>query len=497
MRPERAARELHDALVHRGLRRENPASGAIRYAGRLRAAGRDVEVALEIPSLDFAPMPKVLLLARERDVPGAAAHIGFDDAVCYAAEGSVVLDRYDPGGAALLVLELASRTLADILEGRADADIGDEFPQHWHGAALHVALPPDAPEGPATVCTVPRPAGEGLDVLTRDGAGLEPFPAEARAGARASARRAHLFRTRERLSFPPRSRAPTTFAQLLAWAGWLEPGLDRRLLAAAQASFRGIPSLHVAGPNGCVGADLVVPSLILRSIQRPAFHARVMDTHRDRIGLLRWSGLRMDTEFMFDRNLGGAPGFAGRNIVLVGCGTIGGLLAKFLGQSGAGHRRRLSLVDPDKLAPGNVGRHWLGPRHVGAPKAEGCRDEIKAAFPRSDVRAHACSILEKLSLVASADLVVDATGEEAAAIALNQRLVDRRPSGPAAVHVWLAGNGAAAPVIAAGLALKVCLDWAGGNPHPAMRTIRIDAATAPVADCDPRAEAGCPACRGA
>lgn len=157
-------------------------------------------------------------------------------------------------------------------------------------------------------------------------------------------------------------------------------------------------------------------------------------------------------------------------------------------------------------------------------------------------------------MLASADLVVDATGEEAVSIALNQRLVDRRPSGPAAVHVWLAGNGAAAqclfvdhkgegaclkclrpagaaatrpdwplapgaglreapaacgeaafvpygvaaPAIAAGLALKVCLDRAGGNTHPAMRTIRIDAAaTAPVADCDPRAEAGCPACRGA
>ncbi|WP_343896613.1 ThiF family adenylyltransferase [Craurococcus roseus] len=190
--------------------------------------------------------------------------------------------------------------------------------------------------------------------------------------------------------------------------------------------------------------------MILRSIQRPAFHARVMDTHRDRIGLLRWSGLRMDTEFMFDRDLGGAPGFAARNIALVGCGTIGGHLAKFLGQSGAGHRGRLSLVDPEKLAPGNIGRHWLGPRHVGAPKAEACRDEIKAAFPHSDVRAHACSILEKLLLLASADLVVDATGEEAVSIALNQRLVDRRPSGPAAVHVWLAGNGAAAQCLFVG-----------------------------------------------
>ena len=148
---------------------------------------------------------------------------------------------------------------------------------------------------------------------------------------------------------------------------------------------------------------------------------------------------------------------------------------------------------------------------------------------------------------------MDATGEEAVSIALNQRLVDRRPSGPAAVHVWLVGNGAAAqclfvdhkgegaclkcfrpagaatrphwplapgtglseapaacgeaafipygvaaPAIAAGLALKVCLDWARGDAHPAMRTIRVDAAaTVPVSDCSPRAAAGCAACRGA
>lgn len=138
-------------------------------------------------------------------------------------------------------------------------------------------------------------------------------------------------------------------------------------------------------------------------------------------------------------------------------------------------------------------------------------------------------------------------------MALNQRLVDRRPSGPAAIHVWLVGNGAAAqclfvghkgggaclkclraaaaaakphwplapgaglreapaacgeaafvpygvaaPAIAAGLALKVSLDWAVGRTHPAMRTISVDgAATVPIADCSPQAEAGCPACRGA
>ena len=51
-----------------------------------------------------------------------------------------------------------------------------------------------------------------------------------------------------------------------------------------------------------------------------------------------------------------------------------------------------------------------------------------------------------LRALASYDLVVDATGEESLSLALNHGFVARRKEGtraPAAIYVWLFGNGVA------------------------------------------------------
>lgn len=146
---------------------------------------------------------------------------------------------------------------------------------------------------------------------------------------------------------------------------------------------------------------------------------------------------------------------------------------------------------------------------------------------------------------------MDVTGEEAVSLALNEALVRRRPNAPDAIYAWLAGNGAAAQVllvtgggipgaclkclrpslqeqrawwpmrggdgvaevavacgeaafvpygvaasaIAAGLAMRMCLDWARGRADPTLRTLRVDtAATVALDDLSPAPEPGCPAC---
>jgi hypothetical protein len=130
-------------------------------------------------------------------------------------------------------------------------------------------------------------------------------------------------------------------------------------------------------------------------------------------------------------------------------------------------------------------------------------------------------------------------------------LVRKRPGGPAAIHVWLIGNGAAAqsllvhhddrgdcclkclrtgpaesrpfwplvteeetqpcpaacgeaafvpygvaaPAIAAGMALKAALDWSRNASEPSMRTIRVEfSATMAIPDATPEPMIDCPAC---
>ncbi|MBS1092962.1 ThiF family adenylyltransferase [Gluconobacter sp. Dm-74] len=462
-----------------------------------------------------------------------------------------MLDRYQPGEHALTVLEMIRHTLAEICDGEADAAILSEFPQHWLGNIVHVALPPNVPEGSAELYSIPRGKDRALLLLTRDAQGLSVFPEALRRDAMASCTRAWVVRCGTALHFAKDMVQPENFADLLAWAAACEPGLDTRLLLAAKNCFKRRCWLFVMAPNGCVGAQVKLPPLIDKSIQTVQFYRRILDIIRNKILVTRWSGTPMHTDFIFDRNLGTQPGLAGRSVVLVGCGTIGSHLAKFLAQSGAGHLGNLILVDPDTMSPGNIGRHWLGPGQVGQFKADACRDELKAMFPSSNIRSIAESILDRKSVLAKADLVIDATGEEALSLALNEILVRKRPLGPAAIHVWLIGNGAAAqcllvrhnslegcclkcirtspaasspywplvvgeetqpvaatcgeaafvpygvaaPAIAAAMALKACLDWSRNASEPNMRTIRVEfGATVEVPDTTPKPIFDCPAC---
>jgi hypothetical protein len=258
----------------------------------------------------------------------------------------------------------------------------------------------------------------------------------------------------------------------------------------------------------------------------------------------------MDAAYARTRNLTDGPNLARRDIALIGCGTIGSHLARFLVQSGAGDGGRLLLLDPDILNAGNLGRHWLGAHHVGSNKAMACAAELKNQSPSVRVQALAEDAMNRLDLLAEFSLVIDATGEEALSRALNAEFLERRPAAPDCLFVWLAGRGAAAqalflprspdgrgclachrrhgeapaviraganieaipaacgesafmpygvaaPAVAAGLACRMALEWAGGSVSPSFRTLRIDlGATEEVADQDVPPRADCPACGG-
>ena len=188
----------------------------------------------------------------------------------------------------------------------------------------------------------------------------------------------------------------------------------------------------------------------------------------------------------------------------------------------------LGLFDKQILAFGNVGRHYLGSGHIGAAKASAMRDELKRFHPQVDVSASLGDALADWETIASADLVIDATGEWNVQYALNARFHDSTSSPSAILHCWISGNGAAAqallnqrgdefcfrclrpdmakpprypalaphveaniaeatcgdgafypysvaaPAIAAGLATELVVGWANGKPGPRLRTIAID-----------------------
>ena len=102
-----------------------------------------------------------------------------------------------------------------------------------------------------------------------------------------------------------------------------------------------------------------------------------------------------------------------RKATLFGAGALGGHTATLLAESGLGS---LKLADPDVLLPGNVVRHVAGHGQVGAAKVNAVQDVIADHAPWTEVTSFQEEVGVPSAIrerIADADLVIDATGNEA------------------------------------------------------------------------------------
>lgn len=98
-------------------------------------------------------------------------------------------------------------------------------------------------------------------------------------------------------------------------------------------------------------------------------------------------------------------------VAIVGVGAVGSFLADLLVRSGVGS---LTLVDGDRLRPGNCIRHLAGPEHVGRAKVDAVADVLAKHGIQGDhverIASHATSVELVERLFDENDLVIDATG---------------------------------------------------------------------------------------
>ena len=106
---------------------------------------------------------------------------------------------------------------------------------------------------------------------------------------------------------------------------------------------------------------------------------------------------------VFARNPEEAERLNKKHLAIVGCGSGGSALADMAARSGFG---RFTLVDPETLAPENVGRHILSRGAVGTSKVRGVQCAIETINPSAKVEA----VEEKFTcLGVKPDLLVVAT----------------------------------------------------------------------------------------
>ncbi|HRL74668.1 MAG TPA: E2/UBC family protein [Candidatus Accumulibacter phosphatis] len=536
--------ELSRAMKARGFEYVGRATDEwLEFRGAIAAANA-VHVAYVTVAPSGLQLPRVRVQL-PRNAPEVLAHIGAGGNVCYAAEGSLVLDIFDITGQTLACIDRAAEVLNLSLRGEMDKDLEDEFFAFWHGDICFLDIYPGDP-GTLDVLFAGR-GDRGSDVVfvTNDAArtrlklkSMSLTEKELLAGA--------AFRVKT--SAKPRplqgTWPPPTVASLLQWQGLLDKSarrsIEHRLLEACAFGWRAVLCV--------VDSPLTQYAFWVAFEEGNAAGRRSVGDARVRLYQSKphpMVAIRMDDRYVTQRNAPGCPTLAGKKIALVGCGTIGGFLGELLLKAGAGlEDGELALVDPDILFPQNIGRHRLGLNRALQNKAIGLKEELSAAAPTANTRA--LPVKAEEADLSPFDLIINTTGEEALGhyltrtfaqkgffvptltiwvegpgVAVRGLLRDkvecactrcladprRSPLFPVvneAVPLGLAGHGceslyvpfpASVSVQAACLAAEMVTEWTGGTPSPRLRTrVTRPNFTQAAPDANAARQNTCPAC---
>lgn len=542
---ERQARwEINATLREKGFKHVGP--GSDQYRGQIRVGHVTAEIELQIPDLSFAVLPRIEFIDRKALPLSLIAHLEQGTGLCYADGTLLRLDRYAPGAAILRVLAEAEKTIGKSFSGRALVEISQEFPLYWKGGLVQVLIPANNVPARGYIAAAKRESASEVPLLvSRERAVPAGF---------STTRKVAIVKVSSLVPVDP-FLAPHTLAELEIWHSC--QSATSRSVSDVMESLARQEVVFYQAQNGWVGCEVELPAhlklLLSKQNSRPEFIRRELLRRKDTIKLQRYMGSEASLDHVTSRNLGQIPSLKGKRIALVGCGTIGSHLARYLVQSGAGNEAELLLIDNQTLAAGNLGRHLLNFDAVGKGKAQALAAELQRFHP--DVRltpldGDGAILWPRFE---SADLIIDATGVEMFSDALNARAIDARSVGRSCqvLHVWLFANGTAAqsflnvggdfacyrclrpdlsrpwindprkdvkdggnvapascgegpylpfavdaPVTAAAIALRSILGFFGGRSDPRLRTALIDAAHANhLDDKSPRRRQECPACR--
>ena len=434
------------ALATRGFTRSKAGTSDC-FRGIIQLGSVKVEVDISFDDFDFVSLPRVRVLNREALPKPIKAHLIEGGLLCYAEQTTLLLDLYQPDKSALLVLDLVRDTLTQVFHGNPAPAVENEFFAYWQGDPYLFVDSPLALEE-AVLGTVSFRKGHHVSVAARDADRLKAWAASA--GANGSEIDITVPVIRCRGPVVPPSRTIETFAAALDWAKSQAHDVDDvGIRAVSQSSNR--PGLFLAGSNGIFGFLAVANGVIKASTIggfRQASRTRLWLSQASKLKVDRVRGFNADHREIVSRNLAGRIPLAGKNIVLVGCGTLGSYLARGLVQCGAGCGAVLMLVDSDALGPGNIGRHLLGVRYLGRNKAEALAEAVNCDFPDVRIEAVAKPAQSIKSRLRAYDLVIDATGSEQFSNALNRWALDSRSEGGsnpfAVLYAFLEGNGVAA-----------------------------------------------------
>lgn len=522
--------EINATLLARGFEEKQ---GAIpEYHGQLNVHGTAVDVSLTIPDLQFMDLPVVRLLDRSQLAPDILGHVfhnlDVDSGICYASGVGLPLDIHAPGGSILRVLEQAKKAVEVNYAGRGVSEVTAEYQDYWRESREPFRIMANR-EANGThfkslgfYRVIPE-VGRRFLAICED--------AELYAHKREQYRTALLLQTDKNIGPVDGCKVPADLMQLERWFK-AQDAFTESDWSRVEAALFAQGFIALSAPNCILGMRLKFPAHLKIGLRQGKIRrrkiSRILGSERSKIGLSRHEGHWTDLPSIAQRNLAGLKTLAGISIAIIGCGTIGSHLAKFLVQCGAGSEAPLTLIDRQLLASGNIGRHYLGFSRIGEAKASAVADELRRFHPLADIHYRIDDAATVWDEIAASDLIIDATGEWNTQYGLNERFMEGGGDASAILHSWVSGNGAAArsflnlrdddfcfrclrpnmkdqhrfpalkpnikaniaeatcgegafypysvaaPAIAAALACNVAIAWANGKSGPRLRTQVLD-----------------------
>lgn len=524
------------------------------FIGELQCAKGPVKVRFEISDWDFTTYPTLVILERPTFLPALTPHVSGDGFQCYFAQGRVVLDRYRPDHAIWQCIEQAQREL-DRLSGSPtyrEREFEQEFGAHWQIGQRPSPIPVLVGDvsGEGAVPCFGIGVDDGLYIIVASDEVQVKALTEARGWPAPKHMEIGTYVVRSNQSPTlPRERLPSTIAEIFTWIrSWDSAAMKRIHAVLGKREWQNFKAVQflIESPAGWFGFFFHLnPNRTLMHRRKPSGYRQYLYNKGNELPITRISISQISPDFIHSRNLQ-VPSLKDLRITLIGCGSIGGYLAQALVKLGAGTGTgSLTLVDPDLLAPGNLGRHFLGMDSLYKPKVVALQETLMRHLPHARIVAEARSATYPSDI--TGHLVVDATGEEAVSEAINaNRRNESRPKGGSVLHTWIVGNGecaqalwvdhkkyacfrcmrqndpartprfsvidhdpetrivgcsaytpyaVSAPMSASALAIDMIIDWLRGDVSPRFRTRPIEGADArKIKNQNVTPLEGCPGC---
>lgn len=547
-----ALAEINSTLKNIGFREKSAI--VPKFEGAIKVHGKPVDIEISIPDTRFSTLPIVKIKDRSQLDPDIVGHLvnqgTKESGICYASAVGLPLDIFQPGGSILRVLEEAKSAMEINYKGRGVAEVSAEYQDYWRDGLMSFRIfadrsNSDAPPQNLGYFAFENDSGAVFFAL-REGSDLDGYKSTKLADGL-------LLHSAESLIPVRKMKVPMTPEQLEVWFSG-QPGLGQRYYRIAFATLSKRGFVAISAPNCVLGIQLQFPADLKMGLSsgkiRLAKMPTIIEGKKSTIALKRYGGFWCDLGTLAERNLVGMETLAHKKIALVGCGTLGSHLAKFLVQSGAGANAPLLLFDRQNLSAGNVGRHYLGTAQIGSPKASALSDELRRFHPEAKIKAVLKDVFDEWDQAMSCDIIIDTTGDWNTQNAINEWFVSAEdnpvkgvlyswicdngaavqsflslsddeycfrclrpdpmkpwrytavnPKFEAIVHDATCGDGAyypysvAAPAMAAGLATEMILGWANGKPGPRLKTVVVDHERGiDRPPTTPSASKDCPAC---